>query len=136
MSQVQNVPNPGPIKLSNGSPAKIGTLTAIQTQSVQFSIPEPCRDYQGYCIVMTVGTVTTPTAILQGSLDGGNNWFALSSSTNIVLNTTGLLTGDNAAASADAFQVNGMGAGCIFRFGLTAGTIGGNGRVDVWAMVG
>jgi len=132
MSTIQN----NPTKLTNGRPAKLGTLTAILTQSVQFVIPEPCREYQGFCIIQGVGTLTNPTAVLEGSLDGGVTWFAMSSSTNIVLGVSGLLTGDTAAASADAFQVNGMGAGCTFRFGYSAGTIGGNGQIDVWALVG
>jgi hypothetical protein len=134
MSQPQNMPSPGPIKLTNGSPAFLGTITAILTQSVQFVIPEPCRDYQGFCIVMGVGNITNPTAILEGSLDGGQHWFSLNSSTNIVLGVSGLLTGDAPAGSADAFQCNGMGAGCIFRFGYTAGVIVGN--INVFAMVG
>lgn len=130
MSTVQN----NPVKLTNGSPAFLGNISATLTQSVQFVVPEPCRDYQGFCIVMGVGSITTPTAILEGSLDGGQHWFSLNSSTNIVLGVASLLTGDTPAGSADAFQVNGMGAGCIFRFGYTAGTI--TGSIGVWAMIG
>lgn len=131
-----STPQNNPVKLTNGRPVKLGTLTAINTQCVTFVIPEPCRDYQGFCIIQAVGTITTPTAILEGSLDGGNTWFSVSGSTNIVLGVASLLTGDTGAGSADAFQVNGMGAGCLFRFGFTAGTIGGNGKLDVWALVG
>lgn len=130
MSAIQN----NPTALSNGRPAKLGVISATLTQSVQFVIPEPCRDYQGFCIVQGVGNITTPTAILEGSIDGGVTWFSLTTSTNIVLGVTGLLTGDTPAGSADAFQVNGMGAGCTFRFGYTAGTI--TGSITVWAMVG
>ena len=134
MSAPQNLPSPGTVKLSNGKPAKLGVLTATLTQSLQFNVPEPCRDYQGFCVVVGVGNITTPTAILEGSLDGGNTWFSLNSSANIVLGVSSLLTGDTPAGSADAFQVNGMGAGCLFRFGYTAGTI--TGSITVWAMVG
>jgi hypothetical protein len=134
MSQPQNLPNPGTLKLTNGKPTNLGTISATLTQSVQFVIPEPCRDYQGFCIVQGVGNITTPTAILEGSLDGGNTWFSLNSSTNIVLGVSNLLTGDPPAGSADAFQVNGMGAGTLFRFGYTAGVI--TGSITVWAMVG
>lgn len=134
MSVPQNLPNPGTIKLTNGKPVPVGQLSAILTQNVQFVIPEPCRDYQGFCIVQGVGNITNPTAILEGSLDGGTTWFSLTTSTNIVLGTSPLLTGDTAAGSADAFQVNGMGAGCLFRFGYTAGVI--TGSITIWAMIG
>lgn len=135
MSTVNN-PSGQIIKLTNGKPTFLGSVTAILTQCVSFTIPEPCRDYQGFLIVMGVGTITTPTALLEGSLDGGNSWFSVSGSTNIVLGVASLLTGDTPAGSADAFQCNGMGAGCLFRFGYSAGTIGGNGTIGVWALVG
>lgn len=122
------------VKLTNGRPVNLGGITSTLTQSVQFNIPEPTREYQGFCIIMGVGNITTPTAILEGSLDGGISWFSVSGSTNIVLGVASLLTGDTPAGSADAFQVNGMGAGCLFRFGYTAGTI--TGTIQVWALVG
>ena len=133
MSTVQN----NPTKLTNGRPAKLGVISTIATQSVTFVIPEPCRDYQGFCIIAGSGGAFTGTvtAILEGSLDGGNNWFSLTTSTNIVLGNTALLTGDNPVNSADAFQVNGMGAGCLFRFGYT-GTGSITTPVTVWALVG
>lgn len=127
--------NNGTLKLTRGAATKLGVLTAILTQNVQFNIPEPTRDNQGFLIVQGSGTITTPTAILEGSLDGGATWFSLTSSTNIVLGLTPLLTGDTATGSADAFQVNGMGAGCLFRFGYTAGTITSP-SIIVWALAG
>lgn len=126
--------NNGTIKLTRGVATKLGAISATLTQNVQFVIPEPTRDNQGFLIVQGSGNITTPTAILEGSLDGGNTWFSLTTSTNIVLGLSPLLTGDPAAGSADAFQVSGMGGGVLFRFGYTAGTI--TGSITIWAVVG
>lgn len=121
-------------KLTRGFPAKLGIIANILTECVSFTIPEPTRDNQGFLIIQGQGTITTPTALLEGSLDGGNSWFGLTTSTNIVLSVASLLTGDTPAGSADAFQVSGMGAGCLFRFGYSAGTPTGN--LTIWALVG
>jgi hypothetical protein len=122
--------NVGTVRLTRGKSTLLGTIASLSSV-VQFNIPEPTRDNQGFLIVQSVGTAgTTPT--LEGSLDGGVTWFVMSTSATVVLNTTGLVTGDNAAATADAYQVSGMGAGCLFRFGF----LGGSPNCTVWALVG
>lgn len=104
------------VKLTRGFPAKLGTLIAANT-AVAFTIPEPTRDNQGVLVIQTSGTAGT-TATLEGSIDGGNTFFVIPASTTPTLAITGQLTGDTAATFAACYQVSGMGAGTLFKFGF------------------
>jgi len=126
MSTVLN----NPVVLTNGRPVQLGTVQLTLVHSLQFSLPAPCKDYMGFCIIQGVGSAAQ--TILEASLDGGQTWFSLTGSSHIVLNILGLLTGDAGAATADAFQVNGMG-GATFRVGYTSRV---NTPTTIWALVG
>ena len=126
------VPVNNPTKLTRGAPVKLGHIGALG-QVVQFNVPEPSRDNQGFIIIQSTGTAGTNPPTLEVSIDGGNTWAVFQgSSSTIVLNVTGQFTGDSPAASADAFQVAGMGSGATFRFGWTAGAP----NADIWALCG
>lgn len=121
--------SPNIIALTRGKPAKLGTLTATG-QAVQWSVPEPSRDHQGFMIIQVPqGTVTA--AILEVSLDGGVTWAGWPVGTQ---GTTGTspLSGDTQAAFTANYQIQGM-AGAAFRFGVATGTITSS---DVWVLVG
>jgi hypothetical protein len=121
-----------PTKLTRGSPTKLGHIGALN-QVVQFNVPEPSRDNQGFIIITANGTSGTNPPTLEVSIDAGASWAVFQgSSSTIVLNVTGQLNGDNASAAADAFQVAGMGSGATFRYGWSAGTP----NADVWALAG
>jgi hypothetical protein len=122
--------NPGTVQVTRGRPVKLGTVTSVNS-CVQFTIPEPVRDAQGFIVIQSTGTAGT-TVTLEGSIDGGVTWFVLGTSATIVLNLTGQLAGDNPAASADAFQINGMGSGTLFRYGY----VGGSPNATVWCNYG
>lgn len=115
-------------KLTRGKAALLGTIVAAN-DVVRFSIPEPTRDNQGaLCIEMVGGT--TPTGLLNASLDGGTTWFAVTLPT--VITTAAF--GDTASTGTFyPIVVSGLGAGAIFEFGRTDAN-GGN--TNVWALVG
>jgi hypothetical protein len=118
-------------KLTRGKFAQLGTLIAANT-AVAFTIPEPTRDNQGVLIIQTSGTAGT-TATLEGSIDGGNTFFVIPASTTPTLAITGQLTGDTAATFAAAYQVSGMGSGCLFKFGFAGAGVP---TAIVFALVG
>lgn len=119
------------IGLTRGRPTKLGSLVAANT-AVAFTIPEPTSNYRGALIIQVVGTAGT-TATLEGSLDGGATWFVIPADTSRVLAVTGQLTGDTAAIAAFAYNVNGMGSGCTFKFGYAGAGVP---TAAVWALVG
>lgn len=122
------------IKLTRGVHTFLGNLTS-NAQVIQFTIPEPTRDNQGFLIIQSNGTLTgTGAATMEVSVDQGQTWSTLGTSSTIVLSTTGNINSDPAAAAADAFQVSGMGGGVLFRYGFpsTMTTV----TVAVWACVG
>lgn len=122
-------------KLTRGRPWKItglagaSQLTATE-QAVQFTLGFVDLFNQRKLTIHVVGTITTPTGVLEASLDGGATWFVLGNGTDYAL--TGQLTGDAAAAFAGHYDVSGLG-GALFHFGFTAGTFTGN--ADVWAEI-
>jgi|SRR5579862_1416308 hypothetical protein len=119
------------VKLTRGFPAKLGTLIAANT-AVAFTVPEPTRDNQGALLVQVTGTAGT-TATLEGSIDGGVTWFVIPASTTPTLAVTGQLTGDTATTFAAIYQVSGMGAGTLFKFGYAGAGVP---TAVVWALVG
>lgn len=118
--------------LTRGKPAKIGTLTAIN-QAVQWSVPEPSRDHQGFMVIQVpTGATGTVTAILEVSLDGGVTWAGWPVGTQ---GTTGSspLSGDTQASFTANYQIQGM-AGAAFRFGFSGATTVTS--ADVYVLVG
>ena len=122
-------------KLTRGKPANLGTIVAAG-DVVAFTVPEPSREHQGFLVIQTAGG-TTPTVVLEGSLDGGATWFTFPT-----VATTGIffpyaITGqsgaDPAATFAGQYNVSGHGAGTLFRFGRTDA---GGGNAVVWALIG
>lgn len=127
-STVKNSPNPGPIKLTRGKPVNLGTIVSAN-DAVAFTIPEPTRDNHGtMCIEMVGGT--TPTGLLEASLDGGTTWFVVTLPTVITTAAFG-----DTATTGTFYPINiaGLGSGALFRFGRSDAN-GGN--TAVWALVG
>jgi hypothetical protein len=122
-------------KLTRGKPANLGTIVAAG-DAVAFTVPEPSRDHQGYLVIQLSGG-TTPTPVLEGSLDDGATWFTFPTvaTTGIFFPyaITGQVGGDAAATFAGQYNVSGHGAGTRFRLGRTDAN-GGN--AVVWALVG
>lgn len=116
------------IKLPRGKPVNLGVIVAAN-DVVRFTVPEPTRDNQGVLCIQMVGG-TTPTGLLNASLDGGTTWFAVPLPTVII--TAGLTE----AATTGTFYpitVSGLGSGTTFEFGRSDAN-GGN--TNVWALVG
>ena len=124
-----------PQKLTRGFPAKLGVITAAG-DVVAFSVPEPSRDHQGFLIIQTAGG-TTPTIVLEASIDGGTTFFVFPSAATTGVffpyTLTGQIGGDAAATFAGQYNVSGHGAGTQFRLGRTDAN-GGN--ATVFALVG
>lgn len=114
-------------------PTKIGTIAAISAP-LQFGLPEQSEKYRGWLTVFgSGGAVSTPTWVLQGSLDQGATWFAIPANTTQPIVLTGLTSGDTAALFANQYNVSGL-AGGLFKFGATAGT--GWTATTVYVLVG
>lgn len=134
-SSVKNTLTPGGAvvptlvtKLVRGRAFDLGVITAAN-DVVAFTVPEPTRDNQGALCIEVVGG-TTPTCIMNASLDGGVTWFAFPLPT--VITTAGF--GDTATtATFYPIQISGMGSGAQFRFGRTDANGGG---AHVFALVG
>jgi hypothetical protein len=124
-----------PTALVRGRPVKLGTLTAIDT-AVQFSIPEPSRDHQGYmAIQVPSGLGGTIIAVLEVSLDGGVTW-GVQPPAPAGIGGEGIgtpMVGDIAAKFAATYVMSGL-AGATLRFGFTSTTTITS--ADVWVMIG
>lgn len=119
-------PSSSPL-IPRGRPFNIGTLTAAASV-VQFTLDQEESSPNGVdCLTLiTVGGTITPG--LECSIDGGNTWFGLVVRTPTFTVTT--LNSDTAASSAGSYDVSGLQAGGLFRFGSTAIT----GSPVVWAL--
>ena len=84
---------------------------------------------QGKFLIQASGTITSPTALLEGSIDGGNTWFVVPPISSDVT-VTG--TEDTAAVFVARYEVSGI-SSALYRFGFTAGTF--TGATDVWAAI-
>lgn len=105
--------------LTRGHPTPLGSISALNTP-LQFAAPIDSATYRGQLTIhVPTGAVTTPTWLLEGSIDGGATWFVITAATYTL---TGLFTGDTAPIFAARYDISGLGAGAIFKFGLTAGT--------------
>lgn len=114
--------------------ANLGTIAAINAP-LQFGLGDISQTYRGLLTISgSGGAVTTPTWILEGSVDQGTTWFVVPANTTQPIVVTGtLLTGTTAALFANQYNVSGL-AGALFQFGATAGT--GWTATTVWALVG
>lgn len=105
-------------------PASLGNLTANNTP-LQFGIGDMTSRQT---LVVTVGgSITTPTFVLETSIDNGSTWFVI---TGTAFTLTGQFTGDNAGIFASRFDISGL-VGAQFRFGTTAGSAFSNAAVTV-----
>ena len=124
----------GPIPtvvLTRGRATKLGTLGATGNV-VQFTLPQENYSPNGLdCL--TIATVGAGSAAgLAASIDGGITWFGIlpraitGTSPNFTLTA---LNGDTAYTSANSYDVSGLQAGALFRFGTWA-----SGSAAVWAL--
>lgn len=98
--------------------ANLGTIAAINTP-LSFGVGDMTGASNGILwIQASGGAVTTPTWVLEASLDQGVSWFVV---TGTAATVTGLSSGDTAALFASSFNVSGL-SGAIFHLALTAGT--------------
>lgn len=115
-------------KLTRGKAVNLGVIVAAN-DVVRFTVPEPTRDNQGVLCIQMVGG-TTPTGLLNCSLDGGTTWFAMPLPTVI---TTAGLTETATTGTFYPITVSGLGSGALFEFGRSDA---GGGNTNVWALVG
>jgi hypothetical protein len=113
----------------------LGSISAVNTP-VTFGLGDMTFNYRGFLTIMggSGGAVTTPTYILEASLDQGVSWFAIPANTTQPAVVTGtFLTGDTAALFVNQYNVSGL-SGALFHFGLTAGSA--ITAIPIWALVG
>ncbi len=129
------VVNPsGPIKITRGrawnlsAVAGSGTLTATG-QAVEFTPGYVDLFNQRKLVVQAVGTITSPTGLLEASNDGGTTWFVVPALTSD-LTVTG--AADTAPAFVARYEISGI-SSALYRFGFTAGTF--TGGTSVWVAV-
>jgi hypothetical protein len=124
-------------------PKLLGSLTALNAP-LQFGIPDVTNVYRGQRVIVAsaAGAVTTPTWVLECSIDQGLSWFLISPAIVLTASTptyglpyalSGQVTGDNAPVYAARYDVSGL-SGSTLKFGLTAGT--GITALPIFALVG
>lgn len=114
----------------------IGSIAAISSSStaLQFSLGDQSQAYRGQLtIIGSGGAVTTPTWVLECSVDGGTTWFVLPANTTNAATVTGALSGETASIFVDQYNVSGLGS-ALYKFGASAGT--GWTAVNIYAFVG
>ncbi len=101
-------------RINRGQPLSAGTIAAANN-AVAFSLPSP-REFVLNKIVITIVGGSAITAVLEGSIDGGATWF------NVPAQASDLVVGtvDTAVAFVGRYDVSGLDACCLFRFGATA----------------
>ena len=114
-------------------PVNLGTIAAINTP-VPFGLGDVSQTYRGLLtIVASGGAVTSPTWVLEGSLDQGATWFVIPSQTTLPIALTGQISGDTAPLAAYQYNVSGL-SGAFLKFGATAGTAWTS--TTIYALVG
>lgn len=117
--------------LKSRQATNIGSISALNA-GLQFSAIDINPPGRGSLVLAgSGGGVTTPTWVLEASLDNGTSWFQVPASTGLI--TTGLITGDTAATSVNSYDISGL-HGAAFKYGLTAGT--SITAMTIWALVG
>ena len=77
--------------------ANLGTIAAISAP-VLFGLGDMSQTYRGQLtLVASGGAVTSPTWVLEGSLDQGTTWFVIPPQTTLPLALTGQITGGHRA---------------------------------------
>lgn len=108
----------------------IGQVAVVNTP-LTFGIPDMTSPTRGNLWIQASSAggaaVSTPTWVLEASLDQGVSWFVVAPT---AATLSGLLTGDTAAIFAASYNVSGLG-GCLLHFGLSAGT--GITALTIWA---
>ncbi len=112
----------------------LGSIAAINAP-VQFGLGDVSETYRGsLTLIGSGGAVTTPTWVLEASLDQGVSWFIIpAESTNPPVVTGTFLTGTTAALFVNQYNVSGL-SGALFQFGATAGTAWT--ATQVYALIG
>ena len=106
------------ILVKNRILTKVGSISALNTP-LSFGCPDMTFSSNGLLYIQASGgAVTTPTFVLEASLDQGVSWFVV---TAIAFTATGLITGDTAATYAASYNVSGLG-NALFHFGLSSGS--------------
>jgi hypothetical protein len=100
----------------------IGSISAINTP-LPFGVSDLSQAYRGQLTLTgaSTGAVSTPTWVLEGSIDNGSTWFVIPAQTTLPIALTGQMTGDTAPLFALQYNISGLG-GALFHFGLSAGT--------------
>lgn len=133
---ILNGPAPFP-KLPFGKPVKLGTV-ATATDGFQFSISEDSYRHAG-CIIFQMipvgGTITTFTANIQFSLDGGTTWDAQTSAgtATVASNTAGI---NFQTGHLENVAIPGIGGQVSIRFQTATFVLGTGTGADIWALVG
>lgn len=125
-----NFPN-----LTKGRPVKIGTFTANGDQ-LQFAISPFSYEHSGSLIVQVVpnGTVTTLTADIRISLDGGTTFTAQSAAgaATVASNTAAI---NFQTGPLQSIALPGVGGQCSLQFVVASLTFGTATSADVWGLV-
>lgn len=116
---------PGVPRINRGQPSNLGTLGAANN-AVTFVLSSPREFVLNKIVVSVGGNLAGGTFVLEGSIDGGATWFVVPAQASDVTQTG---APDTAAVFAARYDVSGLGAGCLFRFGTTAFTSGSS---PVW----
>jgi hypothetical protein len=114
------VNGPGVPRVNRGQPLNAGTIAAANN-AVAFSLPSPREFVLNKIVIATAGNLSGGTFLLEGSIDGGNTFFVIPAQSSDVTATGAV---DTAATFAARYDVSGLDAGCLFRFGATALTSG------------
>jgi hypothetical protein len=123
-------------KLPVGKSVKVGTVTTA-TDILQFAMSEQSYYHSGALIIQAVpnGTVTTFTAALAMSLDGG---VTFSTQTGNIGGATVASTTSTLTFTANTLQnvaIPGVGGQVSLQFQTTALTLGTATKVDIWMLV-
>ena len=111
----------------------LGTITAVSAP-IQFGLGDMSQAYRGQLtLVASGGAVTSPTWVLEGSIDGGSTWFVIPPQTTLPLALAGQLSGDTAPLAAYQYNVSGL-SSCLLKFGATAGSAWT--ATNIYALVG
>jgi hypothetical protein len=130
------VNGPGTPKLSVGKRTRIGSI-ATATDILNFAMSEYSGYHLGSLIVQAVpigGTVTTFTANMQFSLDGGVTFATQFGTTPATIaSTTSAM--DFIAHPLQNIAIPGFGGDCSFQLAAATFVLGTGTRADIWMLV-
>ena len=121
--------------IPKGKRVKIGTFTVAGDQ-LQFALMEPSYVHSGSLLVQVVanGTVTTLTADIRISLDGGTTFTAQTAAgaATVASNTTGL---NFQTGPLQSIALPGVGSEAILQFVVATLVFGTATSADVWVLM-